>query len=165
MKKIKWYIWLIVGVVVIFLFKITLGTTFLFSADGWNADERQINSPNLIARGVGNEPGWTVEVRGETFDHSLFGASLVLDYGESSWDGVLTKTWQEEYSQSFQVRGDVSRLRQGEVSEEEKNVIVFFQKKECVDDSGRARLWEVHLNFHGEKEYKGCADVNFENKP
>jgi uncharacterized membrane protein len=158
-KNTKWCLIFVFVILGIILFKITLGNTFLFSRDGWNPIERQINSNNVVVKGGGNEPGWNVVVRGETFNHSDFSVDLSLDYGEYNWSGILTKTWQEDYSNQFQFRGDVNLMnKDSSINEQKKNVIVFFEKKACADDADVKHDWTVELNFNSEKSYEGCAD-------
>ncbi|MEA4910715.1 hypothetical protein SDC9_07792 [bioreactor metagenome] len=163
-KKIKWYWWVVIVLVVLFIiYKAGVFNKYLSSpnTDNKNASQlEEVKADNLIVSGTGNEPGWSFQIKGDNADAPLAMINLSLDYGSTTWYGLVGKTWQEDYSNEFQYRGDVSLLNaDGSISSTTKNIIIFFEKKECMDDAGRANNLAVSLDFHSEKEYKGCANL------
>ena len=50
-------------------------------------------------------------------------------------------------------------ITDGSVSTSTKNVILYFEKASCVDDSGTTRNYKVDLNLNSENQYKGCANL------
>lgn len=162
-KKIKWYWWVIIIFIALFaIYKTGVFDKYSSSnADNKNMEQLEgVRADNLIVSGGGNEPGWSFNIKGESKDSPLATIDLSLDYGSTTWSGLVGKTWQEDYSQEFQYRGDVNLSNlEGSISSTTKNIIIFFQKEECVDAAGTAYNWSVYLSFHSEKEYKGCANL------
>lgn len=144
MKKIIIYIL----IVIIVLGGIVLAINIHFN----RVDE--INN-NIIISGNGNEPGWSIQLKGRDINAKNVFADINLDYGEKTYIGSLGKTWQENYDKEFQYRGDVTTPDNSVT----KNIIVYFEKKTCTDDAGTVRGLTVSLNLNSEKEYKGCADI------
>lgn len=114
----------------------------------------EINN-NVIISGNGNEPGWSIQIKGRDINEKNVFVNLNLDYGEKTYIGSFSKTWQENYDKEFQYRGDVATLDNSVT----KNVIVYFEKKTCTDDADITHGLTVNLNLNSEKEYKGCADI------
>ena len=113
----------------------------------------------LLVIGSGNEPGWNVKVYGADFTQSTFKTDFILDYGDAVYSGVLGQTDGGNVDTNFQFRGDVNLITDGNISTTTKNVILYFEKANCVDDSGATRNYKVNLNLNSEKEYKGCASL------
>lgn len=123
----------------------------------------EVDSANILMSGGGNEPGWNFKIRGSELNNSPKGFDLIADYGESEWNGVVARTSQKDYSQNFQFRGDLNQIIKNstgtETSTITKSIIIYFESKECFDDTGNKHNLSAELNFNSEKEYKGCADV------
>lgn len=154
LQRIPWYIWIVFVLLGAVVCKFTLGTTFLFSTDGWNTTERQINSSRVVARGVGNEPGWLITIRGEESLHTVFGVDLVLDYGEKHMGGVLA---QKDREGSFE--GELYVITDDTMTDEKQLVRVLFEKRTCVDDAGNTREYEVTVKVGESGVYRGCGEV------
>ena len=117
------------------------------------------NTTKLLVTGSGNEPGWNVKVYGVDLNGKSFKTDFILDYGDAIYSGVLGQTEGGSIDTNFQFRGDVNLITDGSVSTSTKNVILYFEKASCVDDSGTTRNYKVDLNLNSENQYKGCANL------
>ncbi len=121
--------------------------------------DTNINTTKILVIGGGNEPGWNVKVYGVNLNQKSFNTDFILDYGDSMYSGVLGQTEGGNIDTNFQFRGDVNLIMDGKISTTTKNVILYFEKADCMDDSGATRDYKVDLNLNSEKEYKGCANL------
>jgi len=117
------------------------------------------NTTKLLVTGSGNEPGWNVKVYGVDLKQTIFKTDFILDYGDSIYSGILAQTDGGNIDTNFQFRGDVNLIIDGNISTTTENVILYFEKVACIDDSGATRNYKVELNLNSEKEYKGCANL------
>ncbi|MDQ5957631.1 MAG: hypothetical protein QG614_606 [Patescibacteria group bacterium] len=154
-------------ILVLILAALLVGAYFINKSSSNKTDNTLNESFKLLIKGLGNEPGWNVSVYGKNLTEESFNVDMVLDYGDTKWSGNLGKTWQENYDNEIQFRGDMLRTfdaNQNATSPatstaSTKNVIVYFGKKTCMDDAGKTHDWSVSVNLNSEKEYKGCADM------
>jgi len=144
MKKILIYVLVIIAV----LGGIILAINIHFN----NVDEA---NNNILISGNDNKPGWAFKINGPSLYRQNLFIDLNLDYGEKTYIGTISKTWQENYDKEFQYRGDVTSP-DGSLK---KNIIIYFEKKICHDDADVSHGLTVSLNLNSEKEYKGCADI------
>lgn len=126
--------------------------------------DNKINTDKILVTGAGNEPGWNVKVYGADLNQKSFKTDFVLDYGDAKYSGILAETDGGNINTNFQFRGDVNLIVDDQVSSTTKNVILYFEKAACVDDSGATKNYKVDLNLNSEKEYKGCADLVVDTK-
>lgn len=126
--------------------------------------DNKINTDKILVSGSGNEPGWNVKVYGADLNQKSFKTDFVLDYGDAKYSGVLGQTVGGSLDTNFQFRGDVNLMIDDKVSTTTKNVILYFEKAACIDDSGATKNYKVDLNLNSEKEYKGCADLFMDSK-
>ena len=131
---------------------------------GFNKQNKDIvvienNTTKLLVTGSGNEPGWNVKVYGVDLNGKSFKTDFILDYGDAIYSGVLGQTEGGNIDTNFQFRGDVNLITDGNISTSTKNVILYFEKASCVDDSGTTRNYKVDLNLNSENQYKGCANL------
>ncbi len=117
------------------------------------------NTTKLLVTGSGNEPGWNVKVYGVDLNGKSFKTDFILDYGDAIYSGVLGQTEGGSINTNFQFRGDVNLITDGNISTTTKNVILYFEKASCIDDSGATRNYKVDLNLNSENQYKGCANL------
>jgi uncharacterized membrane protein len=117
------------------------------------------NTTKLLVTGSGNEPGWNVKVYGVDLNGKSFKTDFILDYGDAKYSGILGRSADDNIGTNFQFRGDVNLVVDDKISSSTKNVILYFEKASCVDDSGATKNYKVDLNLNSEKQYKGCADL------
>lgn len=86
-------------------------------------------------------------------------ALFIADYGDSTFTGLLGRTWQENYDNEFQFRGKLTPSATSTIVGE-KDFIFYFKKDSCFDDAGNIHKYKVEINMNAEKEYKGCGDLN-----
>ncbi len=123
-----------------------------------NVDDK-INTNKILVVGSGNEPGWNVKVYGLDIKQTNFRTDFILDYGDAKYSGILGRSAEGSIDTNFQFRGDVNLIVDDKMSSLTKNVILYFEKATCVDDSGATKNYIVELNLNSEKQYKGCGDL------
>jgi uncharacterized membrane protein len=142
---------------IVFISSLLLMVALLFVNHSYKGS--LINQSSKLIEGGGNEPGWHFVVNGKSLEAEALQVDMDLDYGTVAWSGVLGRTWQDSYDKEFQLRGDVTQKATASTASVVKSVIVFFEKKECIDDAEKRHDWAVSVNFNSEKDYKGCAEV------
>ncbi len=166
MKKDNKYINFIIIFLVLFLVlfwrtgKINNYLPFFLTTDGWNKIEREINTENILINITGNKDSvWNAKIKGLHINQENVSVDVVLVREKMNFVGVLSRTWQEDYRDNFQYRGDLVELLDNNSTGTKKNVILYFEKKNCIDVDGKIYTYIAELNFNGEKIYTGCARI------
>lgn len=160
MKNKKRLIVLIVLLIIIIGFYFfTKGKKSVNSNQNIEQQAEVLQFDKVMVEGKGNEPGWIVKLNGNKLYQTTVLASMLLDYGDSTWAGTLDIVEQANYQDGFEYTGKVNQLIDNKVSQVVKNASVKVSKGECLDPKGDKHDYKVELNLNNEKTYQGCADV------
>lgn len=155
-KGIKKYFWILLILLILWGIVELFGKDKVFQNKTLNNANDVISGDFVNITAIGNEPGWYLNIKGNTSSAETI---LVLDYGETTFTGVLGRTWQENYDTETQYRGSLTPTATSTIKDN-KDFIIYFKKEICTDDADKAHTYKVEINMHSEKEYKGCADFN-----